>query len=167
MGAACCAGTDGIPALTADGTLLYVHAVNGTLVSADPTTGAVFWNVPVEQYVETLTIEEELFDPNLFPTQAKVNISMRLLRPSEFQCQVTPPAFPPVIEGRQGTQHKIWGSTDMADYPTSFDRVTAGKIPDPVVNTLIAISWGVFFVFFLVWYSIRHFPVEEPQGTAP
>jgi len=40
------------------------------------------------------------------------------------------------------------------DYPTSFDRVTAGKIPDPVVNTLIAISWGVFFVFFLVWYSI-------------
>ena len=58
LGAVCCAGTDGIPALTADGTLLYVHAVNGTLVSADPTTGAVFWNVPVEKYVETLTIEE-------------------------------------------------------------------------------------------------------------
>ena len=50
--------------------------------------------IPVR--IQTLTIEEELFDPNLFPIQAKVNISMRMLRPSEFQCQVTPPAFPPV-----------------------------------------------------------------------
>lgn len=41
--------------------------------------------VPVR--VDSLSIDEELFNPNLFPIQAKATIGLTILRPSDFQAQ--------------------------------------------------------------------------------
>ncbi|MCX4247467.1 hypothetical protein [Paraliomyxa miuraensis] len=41
--------------------------------------------VPVR--VDSLEIEEELFNPSLFPIQAKATVGLTILRPSDFQCQ--------------------------------------------------------------------------------
>ena len=40
------------------------------------------------------------------------------------------------------------------DYPTSYDKVTNFELPDPVVNTLIAMAWGALTVIFLIWLAI-------------
>ena len=46
--------------------------------------------VPVR--VESLSIEEELFNPSLFPIQAKATVGLTVLRPSDFQCQLPVPS---------------------------------------------------------------------------
>lgn len=46
--------------------------------------------VPVR--VDSLSIEEELFNPSLFPIQAKATIGLTILRPSDFQCQFPAPS---------------------------------------------------------------------------
>jgi hypothetical protein len=45
--------------------------------------------VPVR--VDSLDIEEQLFDPGLFPIQATASIGLTILRPSDFQCQLPLP----------------------------------------------------------------------------
>ena len=40
------------------------------------------------------------------------------------------------------------------DHPTSLDKVKSGSLPDPVVNTLIAMTWGVLTAMFLMWLGI-------------
>lgn len=46
--------------------------------------------VPVR--VDSLEIEEELFNPSLFPIQAKATVGLTILRPSDFQCQLPIPS---------------------------------------------------------------------------